>query len=84
MTKTASTDPVAQSLLAWVTAVKHGLPPRDVSTSRLDGMRLEDLVLRLLDLDIEQAARLDVLADSGSPIERSPIRFYETLQQATP
>ncbi|UBM08797.1 hypothetical protein [Cupriavidus metallidurans] len=84
MTKTASTDPVAQSLLAWVTAVKHGLPPRDVSTSRLDGMRLEDLVLRLLDLDIEQAARLDVLADSGSPIARSPIRFYETLQQATP
>ncbi|MGE6493155.1 hypothetical protein ACQKFX_01215 [Cupriavidus metallidurans] len=84
MTKTASTDPVAQSLLAWVTAVKHGLPLQDISTSRLDGMRLEDPVLRLLDLDIEPAARLDVLADSDSPFERSPIRFYETLQQATP
>ena len=84
MTKTASPDPVAQSLLAWVTAEKQGLPPQDVSTSRLDGMRLEDFVLRLLDLDIEQAARLDVLADSGSPFERSPIRFYETLQQAIP
>ena len=56
MTKTASPDPVAQSLLAWVTAVKQGLPPQDVSTSRLDGMRLEDFVLRLLDLDIEQDA----------------------------
>lgn len=48
----------------------------------LDEMRFEDLVLSLLDLDIEEAAQMDCLADSSTPFERSPERFHETLQQA--
>nr|WP_315591692.1 hypothetical protein [uncultured Cupriavidus sp.] len=81
MTEIACTDPVAQSLMDWVTAVTWGSPPQDFATPYLDGMRLEDLVLRLLDLDIEEAARLNTLADPDSPFERSPKRFHETLQQ---
>lgn len=50
--------------------------------SHLNEMRLEDLVLRLLDLDNEEAAQMDSRSDSDSPFERSPERFNETLQQA--
>src|SRR3984957_8783676 len=82
MTEIACTEPIAQSLLAWVAAAQRGLLPESAVTSRLDEMRLEDLVLRLLDLDIEEAARLDALADPDSPFERGPERFYDTLQKA--
>lgn len=75
-------DPVAQSLFAWVAATRRGLLPKEEATSHLGEIRLEDLVLRVLDLDIEEAARLDALADSDTPFERSPERFHEALQRA--
>lgn len=82
MTEIAFADPVAQSLIDWVAAAKQGLLSQDTATSRFDEMRLEDLVLSLLDRDIEEAAKIDALSDSDSPFERSPERFYETLEQA--
>ncbi|MCJ0762520.1 hypothetical protein [Variovorax terrae] len=83
MPEIACAGPDAQSLLAWVAAVKQGLTPsQGIVTLRLDQMRLEDLVLSLLDLDIEEAAQVDSLADSASPFERCPERFHETLQKA--
>lgn len=48
----------------------------------MDEIRLEDLVLNLLDVNIKDAAQMDSLADSNTPFERSPERFYEALQQA--
>jgi len=84
MTEIAYAAPAAQSLLAWIAAAKQGLPSpaTATATSLLDDIRLEDLVLRLLDLDIEEAVQLDVFADSDTPFSRSPERFYESLQQA--
>jgi hypothetical protein len=82
MTEIACADPVAQSLLAWIAAEEQDLSSPTAVTSFLDEIRLEDLVLRLLDLDIEEATQLDVSADSDAPFERSPERFYEALQQA--
>lgn len=82
MTEIACTAPVTQSMLAWIAAAKQGLPPTASVALDLDAMRLEDLVLGLLDLDIEEAVQMDALADSGTPFERSPAHFYETLQQA--
>jgi hypothetical protein len=82
MTEVACADPVTPSLMAWFAATKDGLPRPCAAISRLDEMRLEDLVLGLLDLDIEEAARLDSLADSGTWFERSPECFYESLQRA--
>lgn len=82
MTEIACEIPISQSLLAWVTATNKGVLMQKGAASRLDEIRLEDLVLRLLDLDIEEAAQLDVFADSDAPFEQSPEQFYETLQQA--
>jgi len=82
MTEIACADSGAQSLFAWVAAVKLDLPSQDSATSRLDEMRLEDLVLGLLDLDNDKAAQMESLSDSEGPFERCPERFYETLQQA--
>lgn len=82
MTGIACTESVAQSLIDWVTAARQPSLPRIAGTSRLDDMRFEDLVLGLLDLDIEEAARMESLVDSSTPFERSPARFYEALQQA--
>jgi len=81
MIKIVSADPIAQSLLTWVTAVKRGLPPQDVAKSRLNQLRLEDFVLRVLDLDVSEAARIDALANSDSSFERGPERFYDMLQK---
>ncbi|HWT19006.1 MAG TPA: hypothetical protein VN280_08835 [Variovorax sp.] len=82
MTEIASADPVAQSLIDWIAAAQQGLAPQDAAASHLDAMRFEDLVLGLLDLDIEEAAQLGALSDFDAPFERSPVCFYETLQQA--
>ena len=82
MTEIPCADPVAQSLIDWVAAAKQGSLPQDASTTHLDEVRLEDLVLSLLDLDIEKAAQMESLSDSETPFERCPERFYETLQQA--
>lgn len=82
MTEIACADPVVQSLHAWITTAKQGLPPPAATASTLNDMRLEALVLSLLDLDLEEAALLDSLADSSTSFERSPPRFYEALQQA--
>jgi len=82
MTKLACAAPIAQSLLAWIAAEKQGMPLPDAATSLLDEMRLEDLVLSLLSLDIDEAAQMNSLADANTPFERSPECFHETLQQA--
>lgn len=82
MAEIACADPVAESLLAWVTSAKQGLLLQNATTSRLDEMRLEDLVLSLLDLDAERAAQLDAWSDADSLFERSPGRFNEALQRA--
>lgn len=82
MTEVACADPVVQSLRAWVVAVDQGMSPPGAATSLLDAMRLQDLVLGLLDLDIEEAAQIDSLAGSSTPFERSSASFYDTLQQA--
>lgn len=81
MTKIACVDPVAQSLFAWIAAEKQGLPPPSAATSLLDEMRLEDLVLSLLYLDIDEAAQMESLANTNMSFERSPECFNETLQQ---
>ena len=82
MTEIACATPVVQSLLAWVAASKSGLTPSASVTSHLDEMRLERLVLGLLDLDMEEAAQIDVLANSSTSFERSPEYFHEVLQLA--
>lgn len=82
MTEIACADPVAQSLLAWVAAIQQGLQPREDTTAALDEMRLEDLVLSLLDMDSDDAAHLDSLLGSDEPFERSPQSYNEVLQQA--
>lgn len=82
MAEIACANPVALSLLAWIAAEKQGIAPPSAATSHLDAMRLEDLVLSLLDLDFEEAAQMNSLADSDTPFERSPECFNETLQQA--
>lgn len=82
MTESTCAVPVAQSLLAWIEAINLGLPAQEAVTSRLDEMRLEDLVLGLLDLDPDEAAQMESLSGSEAPFERCPESFYETLQQA--
>lgn len=82
MTEITYADSVAQSLRSWVDAKKQGKYAPDAATSRLDEIRLEDLVLRLLDLDPEEAAQLESLSDSEGPLARNQEHFYETLQQA--
>lgn len=82
MTEITCCAPVAQTLIAWVSATRQNLRAKDVPASRLDEMRLEDLVLNLLDMDVQEAKQMDALADSNTPFERSPKRFNETLQQA--
>lgn len=82
MTEMTCAYPVVQSLLAWATAVKAGLSPPGPAALHLSEMRLEELVLGLLDLDVGEAAQMDVLADTDLPFERSPERFHEALQQA--
>ena len=74
--------PLAESLCAWVEAVRLGVLPRNAATSRLDEIRLEDLVLGLLDLDCDEAARLASLSGSGPSFERCAERFHGTLQEA--
>lgn len=74
--------PVAESLCAWVEAVRLGALSCDAATSRLDEMRLEDLVLGLLDLDCDEAAQLASLSGSGTSFERSAESFHETLREA--
>ncbi|MGH8449825.1 hypothetical protein [Pseudomonas sp.] len=81
MTENPPADSLSQSLIAWVTAVKQDSLSPDAASSRLDEMRLEHLVLCLLELDLEEAAQIDALSNSTYPFERSPERFYETLQQ---
>ncbi|WP_338801909.1 hypothetical protein V9L13_06445 [Pseudomonas sp. RSB 5.4] len=81
MTETAQTDSLTQSLIAWVKAVKQDSLSPAATSSRLDEMRLEHLVLWLLDLDLEEAAQIDALSNSVYPFERSPERFHEALQQ---
>lgn len=80
MTEIGCTDPVTQSLIAWIAAVNQNLPPLTVSTSRLSEIRFEDLVHSLLDLEWEDAARIDSLADSRAPLARAPAQFFEILQ----
>ncbi len=82
MTEIAYRAPVAQSLIAWVAATSRSACAQHIATSRLDQMRLEDLVLNLLDLDVEEAAQIDALAGFDAPFERSPKRFNEALPHA--
>ncbi|MFJ3155048.1 hypothetical protein ACIPIX_12975 [Pseudomonas protegens] len=81
MAETAQTDSLTQSLIAWVKAVNQGALSPAAIYSRLDEMRLEHLVLRLLEIDPEEAVQIDALSNSIFPFERSPERFHEALQQ---
>lgn len=81
MTEIAYADSVVQLLLAWFVAVRQGVLPPDSITSRLDEIPLEQFVLRLLELDVEEAAQVDALSNPVSPFERSSQRFDEALQQ---
>ncbi len=82
MNDVSCAEPVAQSLAAWVAAVRVALLPQNTFASRLDDMRLEDLVLDILDLDGSEAAQMEALSGSDAPCKRSPERYYDSLQQA--
>ncbi|MFM0718941.1 hypothetical protein PQQ73_21655 [Paraburkholderia strydomiana] len=74
-------DSIAQSLITWVAAIKLGLSPQDSIASRFDDMKLEALVLALFDMDVSEAAQMDVLSDSETPFKRCQESFFETLKQ---
>ncbi|MGE8046829.1 hypothetical protein ACQKPT_00775 [Pseudomonas monteilii] len=72
----------AQSLIAWVIAVKQGSLPPNAVKSCLDEMRLEHLVLDLMEIDVEEAAQIDALSDTVTPFGRSAQCFDELLQHS--
>ena len=82
MTEVAGTEPIVNSLLVWVAELKRGMIDGSAATARLDVVRLEDLVLRLLDLEPEEAEIIYAMADADSSFERCPERFYDTLRKA--
>lgn len=82
MNETACADPVTRSLIDWVIAVTLGRPAEGVASSCFDDMQLEHLVLRLLDMDFDDARKVSSLVGFDAPFEQTPRSFNETLQQA--
>lgn len=81
MSHISPTQPMAQLLSAWITALKLNEPPQDSTTAKLEDMRLEHLVIALLDMDGGEAAPLEALSGSEAPLQRNPESFHEALQQ---
>lgn len=81
MHEIACADPIAKSLSMWVSAIRHGLLPPESVSARLEGLKLESLVLGLLDLDESEATQIESLSGSEARPNRCPEDFYETLQR---
>lgn len=82
MTDIACADLTTSSLLAWASAKRCGVTAPHVAVSHLNALRLEDLVLRVLDMDFEVAEHVDALAAPTAPFARCPESFFGALQQA--
>ena len=82
MNEPSCAEPIAQLLSVWVRSTQLGLPLKSAIASRLDHMRLEELVLGLLNLNENEAAQVESLTGSEALFELCPEQFYAMLQQA--
>ncbi|TFZ44666.1 hypothetical protein E5C33_13560 [Stenotrophomonas maltophilia] len=82
MISSADVESVVQSLSDWLATTTSDPSSQEVAFSHLSQMRLEDLVLSLLDLAHEGAAQLATLAAPATDFARSPERFDEAMQEA--